>query len=233
MSLVEGPGALAARINAEHRACVAAVNDALKHAMAAGELLIRAKDEHGKHGSWLGWLEQNFEGSDRTARAYMQLWRNRAVVEEAKRQGVAVLGVGEALRRVAIAATHSGPLWGLEGVPGSNPEAARALEEAAEQERRELEEVPGSGPWWERQQKEALAEMRVAGRVREAGEALRPVAEGLYWLRDPSSGYRPEEAGAALARMRGGGDAIAVLREGVAWLTRVIEEAEAARGREG
>ena len=224
MSEVVGrPDDLAERIDAEHRACLAAANAALDHALAAGELLVRAKERHGKHGKWTVWLERNFDWSPRTARAYMQLWRNRKVVEEVKRQGVANLGVGEALRRVAIAATHSGPLWGLEGVPGPpegakiDPDVERGLEEE-----RELILA------WERSNKEKLAEMRAEERLQRAAAALGPVANGLYRLAHPREGFRPEEAGEALALI---GDArqIAALRNCVAWLTRVIEAAEAER----
>jgi hypothetical protein len=42
---------LAARIAAEHRAVEASVKRALSHAIAAGHLLIEAKDQVG-HGEW-------------------------------------------------------------------------------------------------------------------------------------------------------------------------------------
>jgi hypothetical protein len=65
---------LATRINAEHRACEAALKSGLAHALAAGRLLTEAKS-HTKHGEWGNWLKANFEGSARTAQAYMRVAR--------------------------------------------------------------------------------------------------------------------------------------------------------------
>jgi len=67
---------LAARINAEHRACEVAVASAVEHAIRAGEMLVEAK-KHSGHGNWLPWLQENFEGSHDTAQVYMRLARNR------------------------------------------------------------------------------------------------------------------------------------------------------------
>jgi len=66
---------LAAEINAEHRACEAAANTALGHAVRAGELLIKAKAQC-RHGKWMKWLESNFEGSASLANKYMRVARN-------------------------------------------------------------------------------------------------------------------------------------------------------------
>ena len=66
---------LAAEINAEHRACEASANTALHHAIRAGELLVEAKTNQ-KHGGWLKWLDENFEGSVSLANKYMQAARN-------------------------------------------------------------------------------------------------------------------------------------------------------------
>lgn len=62
------------QINREHRAVEAAVKGLLRHALRCGDLLIEAKKEV-PHGSWAPWLEKNFDGSDWTARKYMQLAR--------------------------------------------------------------------------------------------------------------------------------------------------------------
>ncbi len=62
---------LAERINAEHRACEEAATTALSHAMNAGDLLAGAKARL-PHGGFGAWLEENFAGSGRTARAYMR-----------------------------------------------------------------------------------------------------------------------------------------------------------------
>jgi predicted transcriptional regulator len=44
-------GKLAEEINAEHRACEAALRSGLRHAVRAGELLTEAKGQV-KHGEW-------------------------------------------------------------------------------------------------------------------------------------------------------------------------------------
>jgi hypothetical protein len=50
-------------------------NQALRHAITAGEKLIEAKTLV-RHGEWLPWLEANFPGGRSTAQLYMQLARN-------------------------------------------------------------------------------------------------------------------------------------------------------------
>ena len=71
----------------------------LQHALKAGRLLIEAK-KLCPHGTWLPWLEENFEGKDRTARAYMQVAQRWPEVE-ANRQHVANLSYREVLKLVA------------------------------------------------------------------------------------------------------------------------------------
>lgn len=91
------PLTLAERINTEHRACALAAGRAFEHAIRCGGLLRQAKVGV-KHGEWLGWLAQHFEGSPRTARAYMKLSRER---DEA--------GIGTTLRPLNTQAiTHLG-----------------------------------------------------------------------------------------------------------------------------
>lgn len=70
---------LAAEINASHDAC----------------LLKQAKRQC-PHGTWQTWLATNFRGSSRSARAYMQLAKNRDAVEQ-KRQRSATLSISAAL----------------------------------------------------------------------------------------------------------------------------------------
>jgi DUF3102 family protein len=101
-SEVERLGTLAARINAEHRACVSAMVDTLEHAMNAGYLLREAKAEC-PHGRWLRWLEDNFEGSVRTAQVYMRLARDRFLLPPANAQGSALLSIDGALRALVEA----------------------------------------------------------------------------------------------------------------------------------
>jgi hypothetical protein len=69
-------GALAQRIEAEHSAVANALQSALAHAIAAGELLIEAKRKV-RHGQWLEWLTANCSVPKRTAAHYMALARRR------------------------------------------------------------------------------------------------------------------------------------------------------------
>jgi hypothetical protein len=91
-------GDLAQRIHAEHQEVVAATKSGVEHAMAAGDLLIKAKGQLG-HGQWAEWLKRHCEISERTARLYMQLAQNRGAI--AKRQRVADLTLREAAKAVA------------------------------------------------------------------------------------------------------------------------------------
>jgi hypothetical protein len=92
-------GKLAEEINAEHRAFVGAFCKTVEHGIRAGELLARAKAECG-HGTWLPWLEENFEGAPRTAQEYMRLYNNRQEVRANTRDS-AHLSVSGALKELA------------------------------------------------------------------------------------------------------------------------------------
>jgi hypothetical protein len=70
---------LAARINAEHEAAGGALKRSLQHAIAAGELLLEAKDQL-KHGQWLPWLKGHCQISERTVRLYMRVAKNTAQI---------------------------------------------------------------------------------------------------------------------------------------------------------
>jgi hypothetical protein len=106
---------LAEQINAEHRQCEAALQSGLQHALEAGRLLIEAK-KLCLHGTWLPWLEENFEGKNRTARAYMQVAQRWPEVE-ANRQHVANLSYREVLRLVAEPSPEPEPEPDLNRVP--------------------------------------------------------------------------------------------------------------------
>jgi Protein of unknown function (DUF3102) len=67
---------LITRIEAEHAAVGQALQSALAHAIACGELLIEAKRQV-KHGEWRPWIEANCKVPARTARHYMALARKR------------------------------------------------------------------------------------------------------------------------------------------------------------
>jgi hypothetical protein len=64
--------------------------------------------------------------------------------------------------------------------------------------------------------------------VEERSEALRHIVKALDGL---VRGYPPAQAGEALAQATGEGRALDVLREGIAYLQRVLEEAEREQGR--
>jgi hypothetical protein len=80
---------LAARIKAEHEA----VSDSVRHAIAAGELLVETKHAHGQ---WLLWLRDHCTIAERTAQLYMRCAKNRSVIEDQIRNGVADLSLNEA-----------------------------------------------------------------------------------------------------------------------------------------
>src|SRR4051812_10212213 len=94
-SLSVAVGNLAAEIDREHRACTAALADAVTHAIRAGQLLLETK-EAVPHGGWLRWLADNFDGSVRTAQTYMRFARRP---EDAQR--FAHLGIGGAARALS------------------------------------------------------------------------------------------------------------------------------------
>ncbi len=86
---------IATELRSEVEAAELAWQDAVSHAIRAGELLTEAKSRV-KHGEWLPWLEANFPGSPRSAQGYMRLAEN---AEDARR--VSHLGIKGALRELA------------------------------------------------------------------------------------------------------------------------------------
>jgi hypothetical protein len=60
---------LAARIRAEHEAVIIFMKKGLERAIRAGELLLEAKAQIGKHGQWLPWLREHCQVPERTATA--------------------------------------------------------------------------------------------------------------------------------------------------------------------
>ncbi|QBR72169.1 hypothetical protein CU048_13810 [Beijerinckiaceae bacterium] len=86
---------LAARIRAEHTAVSLALRESLGHSIAAGELLIEAK-EMVPHGAWLPWLRDHCSISERTSQLYMRLARNRTEIEGPNAQPIADLTLNEA-----------------------------------------------------------------------------------------------------------------------------------------
>src|SRR5215203_583705 len=90
---------LAQQINEEHRAFIGSLKKTVEHGIRAGELLTRAKAER-PHGTWLPWLSENFEGSERSAQVYMQMYRNRNEIR-AKYAESADLSISGALKEIA------------------------------------------------------------------------------------------------------------------------------------
>jgi len=101
---------LATEINLHHRQAESAIQSGLEHAHEAGRLLIEAKSQC-EHGQWGPWLEANFEGSKRTARAYMQVVKRWPEIE-AKRQTSADLSIDGALRLLASPKAEIGEVVG-------------------------------------------------------------------------------------------------------------------------
>jgi hypothetical protein len=92
-------GKLAEEINAEHRAFVGTFRKTVEHGIRAGELLAKAKEQC-PHGTWLLWLEENFEGAPRTAQEYMRLYNHRNALRANTRDS-AHLSVSGALKELA------------------------------------------------------------------------------------------------------------------------------------
>ncbi len=92
---------LTAEINVEHRACEAAAATAIEHAIRCGELLLKAKQSK-KHGGWMRWLAENFEGSQDLANKYMRVARNSERVMNLAHEGRSV-SLGGALHELKTA----------------------------------------------------------------------------------------------------------------------------------
>jgi hypothetical protein len=90
---------LAEEINQEHRAFSGTFRKAVEHGIRAGELLAKAKGQC-PHGTWLPWLEENFEGATRTAQEYMRLYNHRDALR-ANTRDPAHLSVSGALKELA------------------------------------------------------------------------------------------------------------------------------------
>jgi hypothetical protein len=252
---------LAERISAEHRAYDTAVATALgqiavalDRAMDAGDLLIQAKAQV-KWGAWEEWVQKNVQGlSVRRAQEYMYLAHGREPLEELKARGSAFSSIQNALeflRMVRGEVRRAQPREGVVGpVPGTSPltpAQEKVLELRERKKRRMLEraeyairsgnvappaDLKISAGAWEQVLYEAL-------KLRK--ENLPNVIDALgHELHTLIRHARPEEVGRRLAEPTNDYDEaeyreglIENLREGVAWLTRVIEEADAARRWEG
>jgi Protein of unknown function (DUF3102) len=113
---------LAARIKAEHQAVSEALSESVRHAMAAGELLIEAKDQL-QHGQWLPWLRDHCTISERTAQLYMRVAKNRDEVEAQMRNGAADLSLNETAALLMLSSDVRKLLNFAKGAEGLSGEA--------------------------------------------------------------------------------------------------------------
>jgi len=86
---------LATSINDHLGAAEAATRRGLEHAIAAGALLLEAK-ELVAHGGWLPWLQENCHINERSAQVYMRLARNRHKLDALKNESTADLTIAAA-----------------------------------------------------------------------------------------------------------------------------------------
>jgi hypothetical protein len=120
---------LAADIRREVDAAEADYRSAVAHAIRAGELLIEAKAQV-PHGGWLSWLEANTSVSDRHARRFMQLARNRTRVAD-------LPSIREAVALLTEHAPEPEPATDADPDPEPREMLARALAEVGPEPRRE------------------------------------------------------------------------------------------------
>lgn len=89
--------AIRKNINKEHRLAEQAATNAVLHAMNAGALLIEARG-HCPRGTWGQWLANHFEGSERTAQAYMRVAARVPQLSDDQRAELCGLSFRETLR---------------------------------------------------------------------------------------------------------------------------------------
>jgi hypothetical protein len=99
----------AEEINRLHRDLEALAIQSLDHAIRIGELLSKVKTQL-PHGRWIPWLNSNVKFSERTARNYMRVFENRAMLKSAS-----VADLGEAYQMLIgqsqrILETNSAPM---------------------------------------------------------------------------------------------------------------------------
>lgn len=111
--------ALASEIREQTRLAERHWNEAIHHAIRAGELLIEAKAQV-RHGEWGPWLKENFPASERTARLYMRLARERQLVADLPTLREAI----DTLTKPAKPAEYERrrlTMSGIAGIPPRNP----------------------------------------------------------------------------------------------------------------
>ncbi len=116
---------LAARANAEHRACKHHEATAYEHAIRAGEYLIEGRRLL-PYGGRVRWLEEKFEGSTRTAYDYMFLAENKTHPLLQRAAKASALSIREALRILKPQGEAVGvPKERVEGDPGDPSNGGR------------------------------------------------------------------------------------------------------------
>lgn len=128
------------RINEQHRECRKTAWSAVKHGIEAGELLNIAKQGL-KHGEWEEWVGENFEGSVRTARVYMQLSKNKDELQRINRQTSAGLSIDAALKAISTPRDDPKALPAPEGEMSFNEQEKRAKKIANDAFKREEQKV--------------------------------------------------------------------------------------------
>lgn len=92
---------LANVIKENHRKVQEGARTTLDAAIAAGDALQQAKEQHGEHGKWKPWVKEYTGLSQRTAQQYVQLAKHREQLEAAKAQGNALFSIAQAVRLIA------------------------------------------------------------------------------------------------------------------------------------
>jgi hypothetical protein len=111
--------------------------DALDFAMQAGDRLIEVKQRKLVHrGDWEDFCRETC-GSERTAQDYMQLARNRSLIEEAKAQRAALLTLREALALIRKPRRHAGESKGQGSTPSSLTPPPKTLKDWTDDEIRD------------------------------------------------------------------------------------------------
>jgi len=119
---------LAAKIEHHHRAARRALEEAVSHAIEAGDALAEAKALL-RHGEWGAWVDEHFSGSRRTAQLYVRFARHREYA-----QAIAHLGVAGVDRAISMRGRLTDPIglaWELPYLPPDDQRVIkRALGEA-------------------------------------------------------------------------------------------------------
>ncbi|TGL35591.1 DUF3102 domain-containing protein [Leptospira perdikensis] len=62
-----------------HESVLGGMKNVLQNAMALGEELLKIKEDLG-HGNWIPWIEQNLPFSERSARNYISIFKNKELL---------------------------------------------------------------------------------------------------------------------------------------------------------